>query len=32
MAYRHWSKRLVYTVGVKELAEQHSAYWFIDLV
>jgi hypothetical protein len=30
--FRHWSRRLVYTEGVRYLAEKASAYWFIDLV
>jgi hypothetical protein len=30
--FRHWSKRLVYTEGVRYLAEQANAYWLIDLI
>jgi hypothetical protein len=30
--FRHWTRRLVYTEGVQDLAEQAGAYWLIDLV
>lgn len=30
--FRHWTRHLVYTEGVKDLAEQAGAYWLIDLV
>jgi hypothetical protein len=30
--YRHWTNRLIYTPGVKHLAERAGAYWLIDLV
>lgn len=30
--FRHWSRHLTYTEGVKYLAEEASAYWLIDLV
>ena len=29
--FRHWSRRLVYTEGVRYLAEKASAYWLVDL-
>jgi len=31
-AYRHWTKRLVYTEGVQYMAEHGGAYWLIDAV
>ena len=30
--YRHWTRALIYTPGVKHLAERAEAYWLIDLV
>jgi hypothetical protein len=30
--YRHFTRKLVYTDGVKYLAEHGEAYWLIDLV
>jgi len=30
--FRHWTGRLVYTDGLKYLAETAGAYWLIDLV
>lgn len=30
--YKHWSKRLVYTDGIKYLAEKAGAHWLVDLV
>ncbi|GAB0120057.1 DUF6876 family protein [Acidisoma sp. 7E03] len=30
--FKHWSQRLIYTEGVRFLAEHGSAYWLIDLV
>jgi hypothetical protein len=31
--YRHWlMKRLIYTDGIKYLAERAGAYWLIDLI
>ena len=30
--FLHWTKRLVYTEGVQDLAEQGGAYWLIDLI
>ena len=30
--FRHWTRRLVYTEGVQDLAEQAEAYWLIDLI
>jgi hypothetical protein len=30
--HRHWTRRLVYTDGVKYLAEQGSAFWLIDAI
>ena len=30
--FRHWTGSLVYTEGVKYLAETFGAYWLIDLV
>jgi hypothetical protein len=30
--FRHWTRRLVYTEGVQDLANQAKAYWLIDLV
>lgn len=29
--FRHWTRHLVYTEGVQDLAEQANAYWLIDL-
>lgn len=31
-AYRHWTKRLIYTEGVKFMAERAEAYWLIDAI
>jgi len=31
-AYRHWTKRLVYTEGVQYMAEHGRAYWLVDAV
>ena len=30
--WRHWTRRITYTDGVKFLAEKAGAYWLIDLV
>jgi hypothetical protein len=30
--FRHWTRRIVYTEGVQDLAEQAGAYWLIDLI
>lgn len=30
--YHHWTQRIVYTSGVKYLAEQAGAFWLIDLI
>jgi hypothetical protein len=30
--YRHWTRRLVYTDGVKYLADEGGAYWLIDAI
>jgi hypothetical protein len=30
--YRHWSRRLIYTLGIQHLAERAGAYWLIDLI
>ena len=30
--FRHWSKRIVYTDGIKFLAENAGAYWLVDLI
>ena len=30
--YKHWAQRLVYTDGVKYLAEQAGAFWLIDAI
>ena len=30
--FRHWTRQLVYTEGVRDLAQQAGAYWLIDLV
>jgi len=30
--FRHWTGRLLYTEGVRELAELAGAYWLIDAV
>ena len=30
--FKHWSQRIIYTEGVKFLAEHASAYWLLDLV
>lgn len=30
--YRHWTKRLVYSEGVKHMAETAGAYWLLDVV
>lgn len=31
--YQHWTKKLVYTDGVKEMAEfENGQYWIIDLI
>lgn len=32
MHTRHWTRRLLYTEGVKILADEHGAHWLIDLV
>jgi len=31
-AYRHWTTRLIYTEGVKYMAERGEAYWLIDAI
>jgi len=30
--FQHWSKRLVYTEGVRHMVEHGGAYWLIDAV
>jgi hypothetical protein len=30
--YQHWNRRVIYTPGVKFLAEQGEAYWLIDAI
>lgn len=30
--YKHWSRRFVYTEGVKFLVDKAQAYWLIDLI
>ena len=30
--YAHWTKRLIYTEGVRQLAEEQGAYWLIDAI
>jgi hypothetical protein len=30
--YKHWTRRLVYTDGVRFLADYAGAYWLIDLI
>jgi len=30
--FQHWTKRLVYTEGVRHMAEHGGAYWLIDAV
>jgi hypothetical protein len=30
--YRHWSKRFIYTEGVKFLAENTNSYWLLDAI
>jgi hypothetical protein len=30
--YKHFSGRMVYTHGVKAMAQKHSAYWLIDAI
>jgi hypothetical protein len=30
--YKHWAKEIVYTDGVKYLAEKAHAYWLIDII
>ena len=30
--YQHWTKRLVFTSGIHALAEEHGAFWLIDVV
>lgn len=30
--YRHWTRKLVYTEGVKYLADKAGAHWLIDLI
>lgn len=30
--WRHWSRRITYTDGVKHLAEKAGAFWLVDLV
>lgn len=32
MFYRHWTKKLIYTEGVHQLAEANGAYWLIDVI
>ena len=32
MFYRHWTGRLIYTEGVKYLAEKGDAYWLVDAI
>lgn len=28
----HWTRGMLYTVGVQEIADRHGAYWLIDCV
>ena len=30
--YRHWTRRFIYTPGIRHLAERAGAYWLIDLI
>lgn len=30
--YQHWTKKGIFTDGVKEMADQFKAYWLIDVV
>ena len=30
--YRHWTRRFIYTPGVRDLAELCGAYWLLDLI
>lgn len=30
--YRHWSRRFVYTDGIRYLAEEAKAYWLLDAI
>lgn len=30
--YRHWIKTLIYTEGIKYVADTVGAYWFLDIV
>ena len=30
--FRHWTKHIIYTPGVEDMAKLCSAYWLIDLV
>jgi hypothetical protein len=29
---RHWTGRILYTIGVQTVAEKCGAYWFLDIV
>ena len=30
--YRHWTRKLIFTPGIKHLAERAGAFWLVDLV
>ena len=30
--FRHWTRRIIYTPGVEDMAKICNAYWLIDLV
>ena len=30
--YKHWTGRLQYTEGIREVAETYGGYWLIDLI
>jgi hypothetical protein len=30
--YRHWTRRLVYTDGIKYMADKGAAHWLVDIV
>lgn len=30
--FRHWTRRLIYTAGVKFLADEAGAFWLIDAI
>lgn len=30
--YRHWSRRVIYTSGIKFLCDEAGAYWLVDAI